>query len=89
MLFRFANTFPKILCQVADDWILWNFNEFVGEIQQCLSSSQGSNREVFALAVFSDLLQEHTDYNSLVMTLISKRQYEEILKLAEHFRDAV
>ena len=40
----FADTFTKILCQVADDWILWNFNEFVGEIQQCLSSSQGSKQ---------------------------------------------
>jgi hypothetical protein len=75
----FDNTFTKILCRTCADWILWNFNEFVGQMQQCLESKMGSRTATFAIKVMSDLLEHFPEYNSLIMTLVKERQWEEIL----------
>lgn len=74
----FSEKFTKILCQIADDWILWNFNEFVGQLQQCIKSTKNSAKERFALAVLGDLIYKHEEYNSLVMTLVNKRQWKSL-----------
>ena len=75
---KHETTFAKVLCQIADDWILWNFNEFVGELQQCLKGKEGSKKEEFAIAVLRHLIRDYPIYSSLIMTLVREGQWNRI-----------
>lgn len=75
----FDKTFVKILCRVCSDSILWNFNEFVGQMEQCLKSKRGSQQERFAIQVMRDMIMEYPEYKSLVMYLVKDRQWQEIM----------
>lgn len=74
----FDDIYCKILCRVCKNWILWNFNEVAGQMQQCLNSGRNTKQESFAIHVMRDLIGEFPEYNSLVMHLVKERQWEEI-----------
>ena len=75
---RYDDTFSRIICLKSKDWIKWNFNEYVGQVQQCLRSGKGTSGEKFAMEVFTDLLSEYPCYNTLVMTLVTELQWNGI-----------
>ncbi len=68
------NSWIMFLCQTSSDWVLWNLNEYVGQLQQCLRSGKGSRGEQFAVKVFTDLLNEYPDYQSLVQKMVSNKR---------------
>jgi len=76
---RNLHKFTRMLCQVIDDWVRWNFNEFLGELEQCLQSREGSRKSRFAIAVLRDLVQEYPQYTSIVMSLVKERQWTLIM----------
>lgn len=79
----YSDMYVRAVCKVSKDWILWNLNEFVGQLQQCLKAKVGSNQEVFALHVLKELLDNYPEYRSIIMTLVREKQYLTMCTLGE------
>jgi len=75
---KFDDVFTRILCQNAEDWILWSFNEIVGELQQCLRAKKDTAKSNFAISVLGDLFDNHPQYKGIVMALVKKWQWDRI-----------
>lgn len=71
--------FTRILCKLVDDWIRWNFNEFVGQLEQCLQAKKDSSQHMFAIAVLGELVMDYPQYKRHVMSLVKKGQWTEIV----------
>ena len=75
---NFNDRFTRLLCQLANDWIKWNFNEIVGELQQCLKARRYTAKNNFAIHVVRDLVVKYPQYKNMMMSFVTSWQWKEI-----------
>ena len=54
--------------------MLWNFNEFVGQLFQFLQGEEGSTSELFGIKILQTLLDRHPEYFDVVDAVVTKKK---------------